>query len=131
MATTFEHPVEIRSRNQKDLPPTEGSLITLHWDRKERLRNSLNTTLLMLGLMAGSVLIPFWHFILVPAFFALAWILGMSRYGEEMRCEGGAGICPHCGKNFGISRSAWKTRITDTCESCFQELEVIPRIADR
>ncbi|NDF15136.1 hypothetical protein EB061_07415 [bacterium] len=82
MATTREYSVEIRSRNQRGLPPTTGTLITIHWDKQERLRNSFKTTLLMLGLMAGSALIPFWHFFLVPTFFALAWILGMGKYGE-------------------------------------------------
>jgi hypothetical protein len=131
MANTREHRVEIRSRNQRELPSTNGFLRTIHWDRKERLRNSMRTTFLMLGLMAGSVLIPFWHFFLVPAFFALAWILGMAKFGEEMRCEGGSGTCPHCGKVFRISRSAWQKQLTDTCESCFQELEIIPRTEDR
>jgi hypothetical protein len=126
MASTQEHAVEIRLRNQKEIPSTRGILTTLHLDQKERLKNALNTTLLMLALMAGSVLIPFWHFLLVPSFFALAWILGMGRYGERIRCEGGVGKCPHCGNSFKISKSSWKPKLTDTCESCFQELEITP-----
>ncbi|NDG84098.1 MAG: hypothetical protein EBX52_03550 [Proteobacteria bacterium] len=131
MPSFHEFQTTIQSRNQREIPPTVGTLIRIEFDRKDRSRNALRTTGLFLALAAGAVLIPFWHFILVPSFFTLAWIMGMEKFSEKSRSAGGRGQCPHCQKEFKIGKSAWKEMMTDTCESCFQELEITPRTADR
>ena len=131
MATLIKLPVEIRSRNQRDLPSTQGSLIQVIFDSKDRGRNALKTIGLFLALAAGAVLIPFWHFILAPTFFILAWVMGMEKYSEKSVSAGGEGACPHCLKTLKIGKSAWKEKITDTCEFCFQELEIRPQTEDR
>ena len=103
----------------------------IEFDRKDRGRNSVKTIGLFLALAAGAVLIPFWHFILVPSLFILAWVMGMEKFRETCINAGGSGACPHCGKPFKIGKSSWKEKMTDTCESCFQELEITLQTADR
>jgi hypothetical protein len=127
MATLLEFPVKIRSRNQRDLEPTAGTLNRVEFDAKDRTRNSLKTIGLFLALASGAVLIPFWHFILAPTFFILAWVMGIEKYSEKSINAGGEGTCPLCKKPFKIGKSAWKETMTDTCESCFQELEIRPQ----
>jgi hypothetical protein len=125
------HPVQIRSRNQHELPETVGSLTEIQWNRKDQIKNAIRTFFMWIGIMCGSALVPFWHYLLVPGFFILAWVMAMDKLSEKNRSGGGEGTCPHCAKPFKIGKSAWKSRMTDTCEGCFQELELIPRIADQ
>jgi hypothetical protein len=131
MASIIDFPVEIRSRSQRDLAPTPGTLSRIDFNAKDRGRNSIKTIGLFLAFASGAVLIPFWHFILVPTFFILAWVMGLEKYAEKSINAGGEGTCPHCLKKFKIGRSSWKPMMTDTCESCFQELELRPQTGDQ
>jgi hypothetical protein len=67
----------------------------------------------------------------VPAFFITAWVLGIEKWSEKSRNDGGEGSCPHCKNPIRIAKSAWKGRLTDTCESCFEDLEISLQTADR
>jgi hypothetical protein len=125
------YPILIRSRNDRELPPTRGELTRIYWERPERMKNAVRTTGLWLGIMCGSALVPFWHYFLVPSFFITAWVLGFDKWKEITRCGGGTGECPHCHHGFKIGNSSWKIRLTETCESCFQELELNPQTADQ
>jgi len=131
MPSFHDFQATIRSRNRRELPSTQGTLTRIDFDPKDRSRNAVKTTGILLALAAGAVLIPFWHFILAPAFFILAWVMGMEKFGEKSRRAGGTGECPGCQKEFKIGKSSWKDRMTDTCESCFEELEITPRTAGR
>ena len=123
--------VQIRSRNQPDLPPTSGRIEQNTYDRKDRLRNAGRTTLIWLGIAMGSALVPFWHYFLVPGFFITAWVMGIEKMSETTRNGGGEGTCPHCHRPIRIEKSAWKLKMTDTCEGCFNELEIIPQTANQ
>jgi len=124
MASRLNHPVFIHSKDDRSLEPTLGSLIQVEWNREERLKNAIRTTLTWLGIMCGSALIPFWHYFLVPTLFITAWVLGLDKWNESLFCEGGSGICPKCRKPVTLGKSAWKPRLSETCESCFQNLEL-------
>lgn len=121
----------LRSRNRHELPSTCGTLTLIHFDKKDRTRNAVRTSLLWLAISFGAVLVPFWHFFLVPAFFITAWVLGIEKWSEKSRNDGGEGSCPHCKNPIRIAKSAWKGRLTDTCESCFEDLEISLQTADR
>jgi hypothetical protein len=123
--------VRILSRNQRDLPSTLGTLDQLNFDRQDRLKNAARTTLMWIAIAFGSALVPFWHYFLVPGFFMTAWVLGLEKMSEKSRNGGGTGECPQCKHSFRIEKSKWNDRMTDTCEKCFCELELIPQIANQ
>ena len=131
MPTTENLPLTVRSRNRHELPTTRGTLTLIHFNKKDRTRNALRTSLLWLAIAFGAALVPFWHFFLVPAFFITAWVLGIEKLSEKSRNDGGIGSCPHCKKTIRIAKSAWKGRLTDTCESCFEDLEISLQTADQ
>lgn len=129
MPASTRYTVKISSRNQRDLPSTLGTLDQLNFDRQDRLKNAARTTVMWIAIAFGSALIPFWHYLLVPSFFVTAWVLGLEKMSEKKRNGGGTGECPQCKHSFKIETSKWNDRMTDTCEKCFCDLELIPQTA--
>jgi hypothetical protein len=131
MSSLKTHSARIFSKNDRGLAYTEGEILEIHWNREERMRNGIRTTLTWLGIMCGSALIPFWHYFLVPGFFVASWVFGFEKWRESNRCAGGTAQCPKCHRSVKISKSAWNQILTETCESCFQDLEIRIQTADQ
>jgi hypothetical protein len=130
MAIRIEIPALIHSRNNRDLPATQGSITRVTWDKPEQTKNALRTLGMWLGACFCSVFVPFAHWILVPSLFITAFVMAMDKLGEHMRSEGGSGECPKCHQSFVIEKGKWNTRLTDTCGNCHEDLEINLQIAD-
>jgi len=117
-------PVSIHSRNNRELPATLGSITRINWDKADRPKNAVKTLVMWLTACFASVFVPIAHFFLVPTLFITAWVLAIDKSREEKRNDGGSGECPACHKTFVIEKSKWTDRLTDTCGSCHDDLEV-------
>ena len=127
MALHTSIPVLIRSRDRRDNEASTGVIDRVEFDRKERMRNALRSLGLWLALAFGAILIPFWHFFLVPTCLILAYTLTFRKWGETVRNGGGEGTCPDCGAELRIEASLWSDRLVETCGRCFHSLEITPR----
>jgi hypothetical protein len=116
--------VSIHSRNFKELPPTHGKVTKIEYNKKERTENALKACGFFLLLMVGSLFVPIVHFFAVPGFFLAAVWFGQEKLNEVYHNEGGTGECPKCHAPIVIEKSKFKSRLTDTCGKCFEDLEM-------
>ena len=124
MATRANIPAVIVSRNNRDLPSTAGSVTEVTWTRTDQTRNALRTLGMWIAFCFCSIFVPIAHYFLVPTLFITAFVLALDKLGEKNRSEGGSGICPKCHQEFVIEKSKWNMRLTDTCGSCHEDLEI-------
>lgn len=125
MATRTQVEVTILSRNNRELAPTKGSLTEVTWDKKDQTKNAVKTLGMWLGFSFAAIFVPIAHYFLVPTLFITAFVLAMDKLSEAKRNEGGAGECPKCHQNFVIEKSKWAERLTDTCGSCHDDVEML------
>ena len=125
MATRTEIKLAVQSRDNRDLPTTQATITKVEFDKPERTKNALRTFGMMFAATFASVFIPILHFILVPTLFISSFVLAMAKMGEKVRSEGGTGECPKCHQPFKVQPSKWGVRITNCCDSCPEELEMI------
>jgi hypothetical protein len=118
-------PVTIHSRNNRELPSTNGSISKIIYDQKERYSNAIKTFGMWIAFTFASVFVPILHFILVPSLFITSFVLSIDKSREDKRNEGGAGECPTCHQTFTIEKSKWSERLVDTCEKCHDDLEIM------
>jgi hypothetical protein len=124
MAIRTEIPVTISSRNNRDLPPTAGTITQVEFDKKERTENALKMFGMLIAFTFGAVFIPIAHYILVPSLFIASFVFAMEKLGETRRSEGGSGECPKCHKSIRIVPSKYAERLTDTCAACMEDVEI-------
>jgi hypothetical protein len=124
MATRTEVTVPVISRNNRDLPATQATLNQVVWDKADRTRNALRTLGMWLIATFAAVFIPLLHWVLVPGLFIAAFVLGMDKFGETVRNEGGKGECPKCHQTFSVQASKWREKQTENCEACHDDLEI-------
>ena len=122
--THLEIPVSVQSRNNRDLPPTTGSISQVNYDKVDRSKNALKTLGIGLTLAFVCIFIPILHFFLVPTLFIGAFVMALEKTREDKRNEGGAGECPKCHSTFSIQKSKWSERLVDVCGSCHDDLEM-------
>jgi hypothetical protein len=103
---------------------TTGTVELKVWDKKERTTRALKALGLTWGLAVASILIPILHFILVPSLILAGPIVFFWIAGQEQVILGGKGICPECGKEFEIVRTAVKWPISDMCNHCQAEVKI-------
>jgi hypothetical protein len=127
MALHTPVPVLIRSRDRRENESTPGWINRIEYDRKDRMKNAFRNLGIWIALAFGSILIPFWHFFLVPTCLILAYTLTLRKWGETFRNAGGEGTCPDCAAQLRIEPSLWKDRLVETCGKCFHSLEITPR----
>lgn len=131
MATLSRIQVKIHSRDRRDLEPRYGYLELHSWDRAERSRNALRTFGIWIGIAFGCILIPFFHFFLVPTAVITAFALALKKLEEESAVLCGFGQCPECQADLSISAGSKKDRYLETCGKCFHNLEISLQIEDR
>ena len=116
--------VIIRSRNNRELPQTHGSVQRIDWETSDHPKNAAKFLGLGLAATFASAMIPLLHWVLVPVLFISTFVFSIEKFREKARNEGGQGECPKCHQNFVIEKSKWQDRITDTCGNCHDDLEV-------
>ncbi len=125
MAIKTEIPVEIRSRNDHNLVPTQGLIVQMEWTPAERLRNALKTFGIMFGLACFAVLAPLIHYFLVPSLLIASFVLAFDKYGQLKFFVEGKGSCPKCGSSILFEKSKFKERLTDSCANCHDDVEIL------
>lgn len=125
MATRTEISLLVKSRDNRDLAPTHATVTKVEWDKTERTKNALRTFGIMFAFTFASVFVPILHFVLVPSLFIASFVLAMDKMGEKVRSEGGTGECPKCQQMFKVQPSKWGIRITNCCDHCPEELEMV------
>ena len=130
MAKINEMAVTIRSRNNRELEPTQGVLTHIHWEAADRPKNAVKTFGLWIALTFASAMVPLAHWVLVPALFITTFVLTLEKFRESERGEGGKGECPKCHQTFKIEKGKWQNRLTDTCGQCHDDLEIILQTAN-
>lgn len=124
MATRTSIAASIQSRNNRDLPATNGSVTQVTWDKPEQTKNALRTLGMWLAFCFACVFVPIAHYILVPSLFVASFVLALDKLNEHQRSEGGTGECPKCHQSFVIEKSKWNVRLTDTCGNCHEDVEI-------
>lgn len=124
MATRSEIRISVQSRDNRELTHTEAKITKVEWDQTERTRNAIRVFGFLIAGTFVSIFIPILHFVLVPTLFIASFVLGMDKYGEKTRNEGGKGECPKCHREFTVQPSKWTERITNNCEHCHEDLEM-------
>jgi hypothetical protein len=103
---------------------SNGTVELKVWDKKERTTRAFKALAFTWGLAIISILIPILHFILVPTLILAGPIVFSWIAGQEQVILGGKGVCPECGKEFEIARSAVKWPMSDLCNHCKTELKI-------
>jgi hypothetical protein len=125
MATRTEIKVSVQSRDNRELTATSATITKVEWDKTERTKNAFRTFGLLIAFTFASIFIPILHFVLVPTLFIASFVFGMDKYGEKVRSEGGTGECPKCHEQFKVQASKWGVKITNNCEHCHEDLEMV------
>ena len=118
-------PVKVSSRNYHELQATLGEIQKVEFDKKDRARNAVKAFFILLAATFCAIFVPILHFILVPTFFMAMFIVSMNKYGEMSRNLGGSAECPKCHEVFVIEKSKYQARLTDTCNHCHDDLEIL------
>ena len=128
MPSLTEFRVVIKSRNNRDLPETKGVIYQATWSLAERRKNGLRIFGILMMCAFCSILIHFGSIILVPTFLFSSFYFGFEKYNEIETNHGGTGECTKCHQPLVIVKSKMKSRLTDTCGKCFEELELTPEM---
>jgi hypothetical protein len=116
--------ITVASRDNRELPLTQATIIRVDWDKPERTKNALKTFGFLFTLSFVSIFIPILHFILVPTLFIGSFVFAMDKFQETTRNEGGSGECPKCHQKFVVQPSKWVMRFTHNCNLCHEDLEM-------
>jgi hypothetical protein len=108
--------VQINNRLKPE--PTEGFIEIESWDLKERQKRATKWSLMFFGFGIVSVLVPIFHFILVPGFIISSPIAYFFFMRQQSMIIGGEGVCPNCLQTFKIARSSNKIPMDDKCDKC-------------
>ncbi|MEK2690488.1 hypothetical protein [Bdellovibrio sp. GT3] len=109
--------IDIES-NVMDDRRTTGYLEINKFNPAEKTRTALKKLALWWGLSLLSVLIPVFHFVLVPLFFFLGFFFARKGYKSEGQVLSGQTTCPHCGTEIKVAKADLNWPMTEICQSC-------------
>lgn len=130
MSVNHEYIILVSSRDNRELTPTNATITRIDFDKSERIKNALKTFGFLITMAFISIFVPILHFVLVPAFFLGSFIFAMDKFGEKTRNKGGQGECPKCHQYFKVQPSKWVPRITNNCDHCHEDLEMLLPVSD-
>lgn len=76
------------------------------------------------GIALLCVLIPVFHFVLVPLFFFLGFYFARRGYKAEGQVLGGETTCPHCHTQVIIKKQELNWPITEICQGCARVVRI-------
>ena len=97
---------------------TVGFVYIETFNQAQKTRAALKKLALWWGLALVSVLIPVFHFVLVPLFFFLGFYFTYRGYKSEGAVLGGSTKCPHCGAEVTVAKAALNWPISEICQGC-------------
>ncbi|WP_413561303.1 hypothetical protein [Bdellovibrio sp. HCB209] len=109
--------IEIES-NVMDDRHTSGYLEIKVFNPADKTRTALKKLAIWWGLSILSILIPVFHFVLVPLFFFLGFFFARKGYMSEGQVLSGQTACPHCGTEIKVGKGELNWPVTEICQSC-------------
>ncbi|MFS4457971.1 hypothetical protein [Bdellovibrio sp. HCB2-146] len=103
---------------------TEGFLEVHLFSPREKLQQSLKKLALFWAIALVSVLIPVFHFVLVPLFFFLGIFFAYRSSKSDGQVLGGRSTCPHCQKEVAIKRAELQWPLSEICQNCTRVLRI-------
>lgn len=125
MAIRSELKLGVQSRDNRELHSTEAKITLVEWDKSERTKNALRTLGMWLAFTFASIFVPILHWVLAPTLFIASFVLALDKLGEKTRSEGGKGECPKCHQQFTVQPSKLGGKITNNCDHCHEDLEMM------
>jgi hypothetical protein len=92
------------------------------FSQQERTKRSLFQLFSFWGLALASVLIPVFHFVLVPLFFLLAPFLARKKYKEKVVLDACSIPCPECQQLTQFSKTSGEWPLHDNCPQCLNRI---------
>lgn len=90
--------------------------------KQERTKRSMTRLGGFWGLAVVSILIPVFHFVLVPLFFLLAPFLARKTYNEEVVLEACEIDCPECKKRATFAKNSGQWPLHNNCPHCMNRI---------
>ena len=103
---------------------TEGFLEVHLFSPREKMQQSLKKLALFWFIALLSVLIPVFHFVLVPLFFFLGIFFAYRSSKSEGQVLGGMSKCPHCQKEVPIKKAELQWPLSEICQNCTRVLRI-------
>lgn len=104
--------------NVNDERRSEGFVYIHHFSPPERMTQALKKLGLFWGIALVSVLIPVFHFVLVPLFLILGIFFAHRSYKSEGRILSGETRCPHCQTEVQVKPAELQWPISEICQNC-------------
>ncbi|WII71854.1 hypothetical protein QJS83_15425 [Bdellovibrio sp. 22V] len=123
MNNTSSIPTPIKA-NVGDDRETQGSVQIHLSSPPERMSQALKKIGIFWGIALVSVLIPVFHFVLVPLFFGLGIFFAIRSYKSEGKVLGGETSCPHCGTKVEIKPAELQWPLSEICQNCARVVRI-------
>lgn len=115
--------VAVRILGQPD-KVSKGEAVVRQWTPKERMMRSLKAFAIWFAIAALSIAIPILHFILVPLFLIVSFVMAAVVYAHASMVLGGAGTCPYCGAELEIVKKPDSWPLDDVCAKCSRHVAI-------
>lgn len=92
------------------------------FSKQERTKRSLTRLFVFWGLAVASILIPVFHFVLVPLFFLLAPFIARKTFKEEVALEECELECPECKKLAAFAKNSGQWPLHSNCPHCMNRI---------
>lgn len=116
-------PAQVRILGKPD-KRSSGEVFIRHWTPKERLLRSLKAFFIWLFIAILSIAIPILHFVLVPLFLLIAFVMSFIVYAHSSMILGGVGTCPFCGETLEIVKKPDRWPLDDICSKCSRHVVI-------
>jgi len=119
--------IEIEA-NVSDERREPGYVMVKYFSPPEKMTQALKKLGLFWGIALVSVLIPVFHFVLVPLFFFLGIFFGYRSYKSEGRVLGGETHCPHCKNEVKVKPAELQWPVSEICQNCARVVRMEKKI---
>jgi hypothetical protein len=96
---------------------------------RERMTRALKKLGMFWGAAVVSVLIPVFHFVLVPGFLILGPIMARLQYKQELEIKDAKFPCPDCKKEVEFKKVSGNWPLRQICPHCSSQLYLNKEVA--
>lgn len=104
--------------NVNDERRSPGVIYVQYFSQPEKITQSLKKLGLFWAIAVACVLIPVFHFVLVPLFFILGLFFAHRSYKSEGQVLGGETRCPHCQTEIKVKPAELQWPLSEICQNC-------------
>jgi len=110
--------------NVSDERRSDGFVIIQTFNKAQRTQVALKKLAIFWGLAIISILIPVFHFVLVPLFFCLGFFFAHRGYKSEGEVLSGTTTCSHCNTEIIVKKAELNWPITEICQGCARVVRI-------